>query len=119
MHFSYAPKIPSKENRTNMVVLEVSLPSGYVAESDALLNVSNAQNVKKVETKNADTVFVVYFDNFIVNRTVCPVFEAYRMQSVDEQKPIPITVYDYYENGKFEMMILIDLMNFFKPKKLK
>lgn len=101
MHFSYAP-FQSKENQTNMVVLEVSLPSGYVAESDSLLNVSNEPNVKKVETKNADTVFVVYFDNFVVNRTVCPVFEAYRMHSVNEQKPIPITVYDYYENGKLD-----------------
>lgn len=106
MHFSYAP-FQSKENRTNMVVLEVSLPSGYVAESDALLNVSNAQNVKKVETKNANTVFVVYFDNFVVNRTVCPVFEAYRMHAVDEHMPISITVYDYYENGKFKIMILL------------
>lgn len=105
MYFSYAP-FQSNENRSNMVVLEVSLPSGYLAESDALQNVLNAQNVKKVETKNADTVFVVYFDNLVVNRTVCPVFEAYRMHSVDEPKPIPITVYDYYENGKFGMMFL-------------
>lgn len=83
-----------------MVVLEVSLPSGYVAEADALLNVSASQNVKKVETKNSYTTYIVYFDNFEANKTICPVFEAYRMHTVIEQKPIPITVYDYYDSRK-------------------
>lgn len=83
-----------------MVVLEVTLPSGYVAESDTLLNVSNSYNVKKVETKNADTTFVVYFDHFEVNKVICPVFDAFRAHQVAQQKPVPIAVYDYYDSSE-------------------
>lgn len=84
-----------------MVILEVTLPSGYIAESDTLLNVSNSYNVKKVETKNADTVFVVYFDNFVAHKEICPIFDAFRAHQVTEQKPVPIAVYDYYDSSKF------------------
>lgn len=84
-----------------MVIMEVSLPSGFIAESDTLLNVSSSFNVKKIETKNRDTVIVVYFDNFDANKEICPVFDAFRTHKVAEQKPVPITVYDYYESGKY------------------
>lgn len=83
-----------------MVILEVALPSGYVAESDTLLNVSNSYNVKKVETKHADTIIVVYFDNFELNKAICPVFDAFRAHKVAEQKPVAISVYDYYDSSK-------------------
>lgn len=95
----YEP-IQSKINRTNMVVLEVTLPSGYTAESDSLLNVSNSFNVKKVETKNGDTIFVVYFDHFEVRKEICPVFNAFRAHEVANQKPVPISIYDYYDSSK-------------------
>lgn len=83
-----------------MVILEVTLPSGYVAESDTLINVSNSYNVKKVETKNADTIFIVYFDNFEPNKEICPVFDAFRAHKVAEQKPVSISIYDYYDSRK-------------------
>lgn len=83
-----------------MVVLEVTLPSGYVAESDTLLNVSNSFNVKKVETKNGNTIFVVYFDSFEAHKKICPVFDAFRAHQVEKQKPVPITIYDYYDSSK-------------------
>lgn len=85
-----------------MVVLEVTLPSGYTAESDSLLNVTNLFNVKKVETKNGDTVFVVYFDHFDVRREICPIFNAFRAHEVTKQKPVPISIYDYYDSSKLK-----------------
>lgn len=84
-----------------MAILEVELPSGYTTDSDSLVNLAHFhQNVKKIETKNADTVYIVYFDNLEVNRTLCPVFEAYMAHKVDEPKPASISVYDYYDSGK-------------------
>lgn len=83
-----------------MVILELALPSGYVAESDTLLNVTNSYNVKKVETKHADTIIVVYFDNFEANHEICPVFDAFQSHKVAEQKPVAIAVYDYYDSGE-------------------
>lgn len=90
-----------------MVILEVTLPSGYTAESDTLLNVSNSYNVKKVETKNGDTTFVVYFDHFDARKEICPVFDAFRAHEVAKQKPVPISIYDYYDSSKHCFLLQI------------
>lgn len=45
-----------------MAVMEVSLPSGFTVDSDALPSLQASQNVKRVETKNGNTVVVLYFD---------------------------------------------------------
>lgn len=97
-----------------MVILEVILPSGYTAESDTLLNVSNSYNVKKVETKNGDTTFVVYFDNFEARKEICPVFDAFRAHEVAKQKPVSISIYDYYDSSKRHFLFTnIRLFHFF------
>jgi hypothetical protein len=49
-------------NESNMAVMEVTLPSGFTVDSDALPSLRMSQNVKRVETKNGDTVVVLYFD---------------------------------------------------------
>ena len=45
-----------------MAVMEVALPSGFTIEADALPSLQSSQNVKRVETKEGDTVVVLYFD---------------------------------------------------------
>lgn len=89
-----------------MVILEVTLPSGYTIETDTLLDVSNSYNVKKVETKNGDTTFVVYFDHFDARKEICPVFDAFRAHEVAKQKPVPISIYDYYDSSKHYFFLL-------------
>jgi CD109 antigen len=49
-------------NESNMAVMEVTLPSGFTVDADALPSLRMSQNVKRVETKNGDTVVVLYFD---------------------------------------------------------
>jgi CD109 antigen len=49
-------------NESNMAVMEVTLPSGFTVDSDALPSLRMSQNVKRVETKNGDTVVMLYFD---------------------------------------------------------
>lgn len=59
-------------NESNMAVMEVSLPSGFTVDSDALPSLQLSQNVKRVETKDGDTVVMLYFDKvilFIFNHT--------------------------------------------------
>uniref|UniRef100_T1H1Z6 Alpha-macroglobulin receptor-binding domain-containing protein n=1 Tax=Megaselia scalaris TaxID=36166 RepID=T1H1Z6_MEGSC len=52
---------------SNMAVLEVSLPislpSGYIADKDGFANILIVERVKKVETKNEDTVIIIYFES--------------------------------------------------------
>lgn len=54
---------------------------------------------QRVETKDGDTVVVVYFDD-MDKKEICPVFKAYRTSKVAKQKPAPVMIYDYYDNCK-------------------
>ncbi|KAL5290639.1 CD109.2 family protein [Megaselia abdita] len=87
----------SKES--NMAVLEVSLPSGYIADKDAFEKLLLIERVKKVETKNEDTIVVIYFDSLTkadVSLDVC----AMRTHQVEELKKSSVLIYDYYDNTK-------------------
>lgn len=83
-----------------MAVLEVELPSGFVVNAHSLDSIKRAlPSVKKIETKNADTVAVVYFDHLTKDEISLKI-DAFRNHDVDEQKPVAIVLYDYYDNGK-------------------
>ena len=45
-----------------MAVMEVSLPSGFTVDMDSLPSLETSHNVKRVETRNGDTMVVLYFD---------------------------------------------------------
>lgn len=45
-----------------MVVMEVTLPSGYTVDNDALPSLQLSNNVKRIETKDDDSVVMLYFD---------------------------------------------------------
>lgn len=81
-----------------MVVVEVTLPSGYATDSSNFDAIWTSKNVKKIETKNGDTVIVVYFDGLNVNESICPIFRGFKVQKVTDSKPVPIIVYEYYDS---------------------
>lgn len=83
-----------------MAVLEVSLPSGFVVDAAALKSLeSSIETIKKVETKNDETLAVIYFDH-LSKDPISLKINGFRSHLVSEQKPVPIIVYDYYDNGK-------------------
>lgn len=82
-----------------MVVLEVSLPSGFIAEKDMVDKLLETENIKKVETTNGDTTIVVYFDSLSKNEE-CVTIDGYQTHKVAEKKPAAIVIYDYYDNCK-------------------
>ncbi|XP_075211329.1 CD109 antigen-like isoform X2 [Lycorma delicatula] len=86
-------------NESNMAVMEVSLPSGFTVDQDALPSLELSQNVKRVETKDGDTVVMLYFDKMI-KKEYCPTVSAFRTHKVAMQKPVPVTVYDYYDQTR-------------------
>lgn len=81
-----------------MAVMEVEFPSGYTCDIDSLKNLNSIETVKMVETKNGDTVATIYFDS-LSEEEVCPTFSAYQTHKVAQQKPVPVTVFDYYDTG--------------------
>lgn len=54
---------------------------------------------QKVETKDGETVVIIYFDDVDASG-LCPEIKAYRTHGVAKQKPSPIIIYDYYDNCK-------------------
>ncbi|XP_067620071.1 thioester-containing protein 1 allele S1-like [Eurosta solidaginis] len=82
---------------SNMALLEISLPSGYVADEESFKEIETAKRVRQVETKHADTQIVVYFESLSKNDVVCIPVEALKQHAVAEQKPSSIALYDYYD----------------------
>lgn len=52
-----------------------------------------------METKDGDTVIMIYFDDIGTKEIVAQI-KAYRSHAVAKQKPAPIVIYDYYDNCK-------------------
>ncbi|XP_011135984.1 CD109 antigen isoform X2 [Harpegnathos saltator] len=92
--------VPTKEtNESNMAVMEVSLPSGFTVDRDSLPSLEVSSHVKRVETKYGDTMVVLYFDK-MVQQEYCPTVSAFRVHKVAKQKPVPVSIYDYYDSSR-------------------
>ncbi|GIY91023.1 CD109 antigen [Caerostris darwini] len=97
-----------EDGSSNMAVMEVSLPSGFQADTETLPLIKKLQKIKRVETQDGDTNVVIYFDR-IGNEEMCVTVPAYRNHKVALQKPVPVKVYDYYDLSKSARM-------FYEPK---
>ncbi|KAI8125140.1 CD109 antigen [Lucilia cuprina] len=84
-------------NRSNMAVMEIYLPSGFVVDTDTLPTLESSDRIKKVETQKRNTVVIIYFD-YLDRREVCPTLHAYKVVKVTNHKPVPVIMYDYYDN---------------------
>ncbi|EDW77751.1 Thioester-containing protein 4 [Drosophila willistoni] len=89
-----------KAKASNMAILEVSLPSGYTADEETFKDIQNIERVRLVETKNDDSVVVIYFESLPKGELKCLPIDAYRTHSVANQKPAPVVLYDYYDTNK-------------------
>lgn len=92
---SFVPAGPY--NQSNMAVMEVQFPSGFTSDLDTLPSLEVSENVKRVETKDGNSIVVVYFDH-IGRREICPTLDAFRTQKVAMQRPAVVTLFDYYDN---------------------
>lgn len=91
--------------------MEVEFPSGFTADLDTLPSLEVSENVMKVETKNGNSVVVVYFDH-LTRKELCPTLDAFRTQKVADQRPAAVTIYDYYDNCMLTSLFMFDLFQF-------
>ncbi|RWS25096.1 CD109 antigen-like protein [Leptotrombidium deliense] len=98
-----------KGKQSGMAVMEVTLPSGFKADLEALENLKKS-GIKRVETKNENTVVVLYFDEIKSEESSVNII-AERSVKVANLSPVPITVYDYYDKSKTATI-------FYSPKQL-
>lgn len=87
--------------QSNMVLLETTLPSGFVVNTELLNDLKSTQSlVKRIETKSGDTVAIIYLDH-LTSDPITLKIDDFREHLVEEQKPASILIYDYYDNGKW------------------
>ncbi|XP_025405669.1 CD109 antigen-like isoform X2 [Sipha flava] len=86
-------------DESNMAIMEVTLPSGYTLDNDALPSLRVSNNIKRIETKDGDSVVMLYFDK-MMKKEYCPTISAYRTHMVAKHKPVPVTMYDYYDQSR-------------------
>lgn len=98
-NFSFKPK-PDEEKTSNMVVLEVAMPSGFLVDKETFPSLLQKNHVKLVETKNGETVVNIYFDQMLPSEEICLNIDGYRSHKVAETKPASVKVYDYYDSCK-------------------
>ena len=84
----------SKE-KTNMVVIEVELPSGFQPKEESLDEMTK-NLVKLVEYNDKTNSVAMYFDEMPKNRT-CINFEIEQILPVESIQPSIAEIYDYYD----------------------
>jgi len=100
---SFVSVVGENEQRSNMAVMEVHLPSGFVVDRDTLPTLESSERIKKVETQNRNTKVVIYFD-YLDRREVCPTLHAYKTVKVTKHRPVAVVMYDYYDSGRIEKL---------------
>lgn len=89
-----------------MAVLEISFPSGFTVNNDALDKLKRKIHlIKKVETKDGNTVAIIYFDH-LTQELIELNLDGFQQFIVADQKPSSIVVYDYYDNGKHIFLLI-------------
>ncbi|XP_039950216.1 CD109 antigen [Bactrocera tryoni] len=102
LHLSACASFVSVEgdaSRSNMAVMEIYLPSGFVVDTETLPTLESSERIKRVETQRRNTVVVIYFD-YLDRREVCPTLHAYKTVKVTGHQLVPVVMYDYYDNAR-------------------
>ncbi|XP_069963587.1 thioester-containing protein 1 allele R1 isoform X5 [Bactrocera oleae] len=96
----YVPEDAAEQKESNMAVMEIALPSGYTAETEAFSAIEAVDHVKRTETKNSDSTVIVYFDGLKPADSKCVPVKASKTHAVAKQKPAAVTIYDYYQTNR-------------------
>ncbi|XP_071036540.1 thioester-containing protein 1 allele R1 [Parasteatoda tepidariorum] len=92
-----------RNDTSNMAVMEVTLPSGYIADVDALPSILQIPKVKRVESQLHDTNVIIYFDRMDAEES-CVTVPAHRIHKVARQRRAPVKVYDFYIQARSARM---------------
>ncbi|XP_061388605.1 C3 and PZP-like alpha-2-macroglobulin domain-containing protein 8 [Musca vetustissima] len=73
---------------SNMAVLEINNPSGYVVEDHRLYAIKeDVQRVSSVELKNFNSLLVIYFDHLYKDEKTCILYEYLKVQNNNLKSP--------------------------------
>lgn len=87
---------PDQFEATNMVIMEVNLPSGFMSDEESRLPLKENNLIQRIESKNADTSVVFYLESLEANINHCLNIPADKTNEILMPKPAAIVMYDYY-----------------------
>ena len=82
--------------KTNMVVIEIELLSGFEPDTESLQELKNEKQIKKVEYNEKENTIALYF-NEMPKDEFCHEFEVKEELKVKERKAAIAKIYDYYD----------------------
>ena len=84
------------KEKTNMVVIEVELQSGFEPTPISLKELKNNKQIKKVEYDEKTSIVALYFNEMPKEKT-CYRFQIKEVIKVEDRKPAIAKIYDYYD----------------------
>lgn len=97
--FKYQPSKDILIQKTNMIILNICLPSGYISNYDYTQELLEEEIVTKVELQNSDTTIIVYFDQLRAKEEHCLHIRGQKAFDVNYLRPTNIEMYDYYNEN--------------------
>ncbi|KAM7354726.1 thioester-containing protein 1 allele R1-like [Cochliomyia hominivorax] len=97
--FKYEPSKDLQLPKTNMIILDICLPSGFVSNQRILDEVLEEEIVTKVELQNSNSKIIIYFDQLQANDEHCLQVRAEKVHDIEMLKPSTIEMYDYYNEN--------------------
>ncbi|XP_058116230.1 thioester-containing protein 1 allele R1-like [Anopheles coustani] len=95
------------DKRSNMALVEVNFPSGYVVDNDPISGATGDSPIKKTEIRFGGASVVLYYNSLGANKN-CFLITAYRRFKVSLRRPAYVLVHDYY-NPKLNAIQVYEL----------
>ncbi|XP_047482078.1 alpha-2-macroglobulin-like protein 1 isoform X2 [Penaeus chinensis] len=90
------------DEESNMVIVELDLESGYVAEEGSLQHLVDGRVIKKYE-QDEPGIVELYLDS-LSSTEVCLTVAVSREILVEDVKPGTVSIYDYYQNSEDKLV---------------
>ncbi|XP_005182172.1 CD109 antigen [Musca domestica] len=95
--FKFKPSKELKHRQTNMVIMEINMPSGFVVSPESMHDLQEEEFVARVEVKDSNTKCLAYFKHLQADDDEkCLSIQADNMHEVLQLEPASIIMYDYY-----------------------
>ena len=86
------------KEKTNMVVIEIELLSGFEPTKEALVSLKNTKSIKKVEYDEKESTIALYF-NEMSKSNFCHDIQVQENNKVEDRQDALAKIYDYYDQN--------------------
>ncbi|XP_065356090.1 thioester-containing protein 1 allele S3-like [Calliphora vicina] len=94
--FSYQTDSDMFNQTTNMVIMEINLPSGFRSEAKNDMILKQKKFVQRIESANSESTIILYLDKLEANTKHCLEIPVDKTNDILMPKPAAIIMYDYY-----------------------